>query len=80
MATTKLHNIKLKYAIYMCNYGFSSVKPLSQKSLETYSLCYQNTTLLKVKAYKEAGIKCGNVKSGIGGSKLLTRVFILWFG
>ena len=35
MAPTKLHNTKLKHAIYMCNYGFSSVKPLSLKSLAT---------------------------------------------
>ena len=34
MASIKLHNIKLKYAIYMCNYYYSSVKPLSQKSLQ----------------------------------------------
>ena len=27
-----------------------------------------------------ASIKCGNVKSGIGGIKLSTRVFIPWFG
>ena len=52
MAPTKLHNIKLKYAIYMCNYGSSSVKPLSQKSLATYSLSYQKTTSMKVKAHK----------------------------
>ena len=45
MTPTKLHNIKLKHAIYMCNYGLSSVKPLSQKSLATYSLSYQDTTL-----------------------------------
>ena len=38
MAPTKLHNIKLKHAVYMCNYGCSSVKPLSQKNLATYSL------------------------------------------
>ena len=40
-----MHNIKLKHAIYMCNYDFSSVKPLSQKSLAIYSLSYKNTTL-----------------------------------
>ena len=34
MASIKLHNIKLKYAIYMCNYCCSGVKPLSQKSLQ----------------------------------------------
>ena len=34
---------------------------------------------MKVKAHKEASIKCGNVKIGIGGSKLSTRVFIPWF-
>ena len=45
MAPTKLHNIKLKHDIYMCNYGLASVKPLSQKSLATYSLSYQDTTL-----------------------------------
>ena len=45
MASTKLHNIKLKHAIYMCNYGCSSVKPLSQTSLATYSLSYQDITL-----------------------------------
>ena len=45
MASTKLHNIKLKHAIYMCNYDSSSVKPLSQKSLATYSISYQDTTL-----------------------------------
>ena len=42
---TKLHNIKLKHGIYMCNYGSSSEKPLSPKSLATYSLSYQETTL-----------------------------------
>ena len=47
MAPTKLHNIKLKHAIYMCNYDYSSVKLLSQKSLATYSLSYQDTTLQK---------------------------------
>jgi len=45
MVPTNLHNIKLKYAIYMCNYDFASVKPLSQKSLATYSIFYQDTTL-----------------------------------
>ena len=45
MAPTKLHNIKLKHAIYMCNYDCYSVKPLSQKSLATYSFSYQETTL-----------------------------------
>ena len=47
MAPTKLHNIKLKHAIYiyMCNYGSSSVKPLSQKNLAIYSISYQDTTL-----------------------------------
>ena len=45
MAPTKLHNIKLKHAIYMCNFGFASVKPLAQKSLA--SLSYQDTTLRK---------------------------------
>ena len=45
MAPTKLHNIKLKHAIYMCHYGSSNVKPLSQKSLVTYSLFYQDTTV-----------------------------------
>ena len=35
---------------------------------------------MKVKAHKKASKKCGNVKSGIGGSKLSTRVFIPWFG
>ena len=47
MAPTKLHNIELKHAIYMCNYGFASVKPLSQKSLATYNISYQETTLWK---------------------------------
>ena len=47
MAPTNLHNIKLKHAIYMCNYGFASVKPLSQKSLATYNISYQDTTLRK---------------------------------
>ena len=47
MAPTKLHNIKLKHAIYMYNYGSSRLKPLSQKSLATYSLFYQDTTLQK---------------------------------
>ena len=45
LAPTQLHNIKLKHAIYMCNYGCSSVKPLPQKSLSTNSLSYQETTL-----------------------------------
>ena len=45
MAPTKLHNIKLKHAIYMCNYDFPSVKPLSQESLATYDLSYQDTAL-----------------------------------
>ena len=45
MAPTKLHNIKLKHVIYMCNYDFPSVKPLSQKSLANYSFSYQVTTL-----------------------------------
>jgi len=25
-------------------------------------------------------MKCGNIKSGIRGSKFSTRVFIMWFG
>ena len=45
MAPTKLHNAKLKHAIYMCNYDSSSVKPLSQKSLAIDSLSYQETIL-----------------------------------
>ena len=36
MAPTKSHNIKLKHAIYMCNYGFSSVKLLSQKKSKVH--------------------------------------------
>ena len=47
MAPTKLHNIKLKRANYMCNYGSSRLKPLSQKSLATYSFFYQDITLQK---------------------------------
>jgi hypothetical protein len=47
MAPNTLHIIKLKHAIYMYNYDFSSVKPLFQKSLATYSLSYQDATLLK---------------------------------
>ena len=80
MAPTKLHNIKLKLAIYMCNYDYSSVKPLSQKSLATYNFFLSKYYSMKVKAHKEVSIKCRNVKSGIGGSKLLTHVFIPWFG
>jgi len=45
MAPTKLHNIKLKHAIYVCNYGSSSVKPLFQNGLVNYSFSYQETTL-----------------------------------
>ena len=84
MAPTKLHNIKLKHAIYMCNYGLSSVKPLSQKILAIYSLVYQPCLSryysMKVNAHKEASIKCEKAKSGIVGRKLSTRVFIPWFG
>ena len=36
----------------MCNNGCSSVKLVSQKSLATYSFSYQETTSIKVKAYK----------------------------
>ena len=36
--------------------------------------------LYESKDTRITSMKCGNVKSGIGGSKLLTRVFILWFG
>ena len=45
MILTKLHNIKLKCAIYMCTYEFFSVKPLFKKSLAIYSIFYQETTL-----------------------------------
>ena len=79
MALTSLHKIKLNQAIYMCNYGCSIVKPLSQKSLATYSLSYQKL-LYESKDIQIASMKCGSLKSGIGDSKLLTRVFIPWFG
>ena len=80
MAPSKLHNIKLKHAIYMCNYDFGSVKPLSQKSLATYSLFLTRDYSKKIKAHKIASMKCESLKSGIEKSKLLTRVFISWFG
>ena len=64
----------------MCNYDFASVKPLSQNNLATYSLFLTRDYSKKVKAHKIASMKCGNVKSEIGGSKLSTRVFIPWFG
>ena len=51
MAPTKLHNIKLKHAIYMCNYDFASVKPLSQKSLEPIVFP------IKVLLYESKGIQ-----------------------
>ena len=62
----------------MCNYGCSSVKPLSQRSLATYSLSYQKL-FYESKGTQIASMKCGTLMSGIGDSKLLTRVFILWF-
>ena len=40
----------------MCNYGFTSVKPTSQKSLATYSLFLSRYYSMKVKAHKKASI------------------------
>ena len=55
--------------------GCSSEKTLSQKSLATYSLSYQEL-IYESKGTQIASMKCGSLKSGIGDSKLLTRVFI----
>ena len=79
MAPTKLHNIKLKHAIYMCNYSLSSVNsyPKRIKQLIAFPI---NKLFYESKGIRIVSMKCGNVKSGIGGSKLSTRVFILWFG
>ena len=63
----------------MYSYGCSSVEPLSQKSLATYSLSIKKL-LYESKGIQIASMKCGNLMSGIGDSKLLTRVFIPWFG
>ena len=64
----------------MCNYGSSSVKLTSQKEFSNLQPVLSRYYSTKVKAQKEASIKCKNIKSGIGGSKLSTRVFISWFG
>ena len=63
----------------MYSYGYSSVESLSQKSLATYSISIKKL-LYESKGIQIASMKCGSLMSEIGDSKLLTRVFIPWFG
>ena len=79
MAPTKLHNIKLKHAIYMCNYSLSSVNsyPKRIKQLIAFPI---KKLFYESKGTQIASTKCGSLKRGIGESKLSTRVIIPWFG
>ena len=60
----------------MCNYDCSSVKnPYPKRVYQPIAFPIKKL-LYESKGTRIASMKCGNVKSGIGGSKLLTRVFI----